>query len=68
MAVALPIQKAWPLALTDCRWTGLPEWAAIMEKRARVAWRGESGEAIPRPVKPARQMVVVGTFILVFDC
>ena len=68
MAVCLPIQKPWPLATTDCRWTGLAERAAITENRARVSWRGESGEAILRPVKPARQMVVVGTFILVVGC
>lgn len=37
MAVSLPIQKAWPLALMDWRWIGEAERAAMAPKRRGVS-------------------------------
>ena len=36
--VSLPIQKRWPLALTVCRWMGLPERPAMRPKGAGVVY------------------------------
>ena len=66
MAVSLPIQKAPPLALTDWRWTGLKERAAMMVNREGPvdSWREERGEARPRVLRETRRMAVMVGFIL----
>ena len=43
MVVFLPIQKLSPLALTDCKWMGLAERAAMRPKGVKGAWREERG-------------------------
>ena len=46
VAVSLPIQKRWPLALTDWRWIGLAERAAMRPKGVGGVWRDWRGTGL----------------------
>lgn len=46
VAVSLPIQKRWPLALTDWRWMGVVERAAMRPKGVGVVWRDWRGTGL----------------------
>ena len=46
VAVSLPIQKRWPLALTDWRWIGLAERAAMRPKGVGGVWRDWRGRGL----------------------
>ncbi len=69
VAVSLPIQKAPPLALTDWRWIGLKERAAmIVNGEGTVdSWREERGDARLRVPRKARRTAVMVGFILFVD-